>query len=127
MSVSSSFSKKCVTGMGALLFLFALSCDSEPVRVFNQEAITVACGSCVFEMEGVEGCPLAAEIDGEYYLVRGALPEHDSHEADGICNMKRSAIVDGELRGEFLVVSKIEFVPADSIPESPRFAPDEGH
>lgn len=127
MSISSSFRKKYVMGMGALLCLFALSCDSEPVRVLNQETITVACGSCVFEMEGVEGCPLAAEIDGKHYLVRGALPEHDSHEADGICNMKRAAIVDGELRGEFLVVSKIVFIPADSIPETPRFAPDEEH
>ncbi len=105
-----------------------LACSPEPGAVLEHETITVACGRCILEMEGVEGCPWAAEIDGKAYLIQGAVPhDHNSHEADGICNMKRQAVVDGVIRGDLLVVSSMELIPADSIPENPRFAPDEGH
>ncbi len=110
----------------ALLFSVA-SCQSEPAIVLTQQTITVGCGRCIFDMEDVEGCPWAAEIDGSHYLMSGALPDHNSHESDGICNMSREAVVDGEIRGEELVISKMVLMPAQGIPDKPRFAPDEQH
>jgi hypothetical protein len=104
-----------------------VSCQSEPAMVLTQQTVTVGCGRCIFDMQDVEGCPWAAEIDGKHYLMSGALPDHDSHDSDGICNMQREAIVDGEIRGEELVVSKMLLTPAEGIPDTPRFAPGEGH
>lgn len=109
------------------LALVVMGCNAEPAIVLTQQTLTVGCGRCIFEMEGVEGCPWAAEIDGQHYLIRGALPDHESHEADGICNMTRQAVVDGEIRGDELVVSSMVLVDADSIPETPRFAPEDQH
>ena len=69
-------------------------------------------------MEGVEGCPWAAEIDGVRYLVQGAVPQqHQSHAVDGICRMERQAVVDGVIRDEILVVSRMELLPAEGVPE----------
>jgi len=110
----------------AILFN-VVSCQSEPAIVLTQQTITVGCGRCIFGMEDVEGCPWAAEIDGIHYLMSGALPDHDSHESDGICNMKREAVVDGEIRGNRLLVSKMVLTPAEVIPNTPRFMPGEEH
>ncbi|MCH7721682.1 MAG: hypothetical protein IH988_11965, partial [Planctomycetes bacterium] len=33
--------------------------------------VTAGCGSCVFGMDGVEGCPLAVMIEDKPYLVTG--------------------------------------------------------
>lgn len=83
------------------------------VRMFDDEKIKVGCGSCIFEMEQIEGCPWAAELEGKHYLIEGKLPtdeEHDLHAADGICNTSREAIVTGKLEGDKLIVSKMELI-----------------
>lgn len=98
--------------------LAAASCSRGAARVFEGETITVACASCVFEMEGVGGCPWAAEIDGEHYLMQGNLPEdHNSHMPDGICMMARQAVIDGKLEDGRLTIAKMELLPAQHIPQ----------
>ncbi|MEE9383877.1 MAG: DUF6370 family protein [Nannocystaceae bacterium] len=83
-------------------------------RQFKGDTIKVACGSCVFKMEGAKGCPWAAEIDGEHYLIEGRAPadgEHDSHADDGMCKVAREAVVTGELRADKLVVTQMDLLP----------------
>ena len=93
-------------------------CSGEAAVPIEGQTITVACGQCVFEMEGVEGCPWAAEIEGVRYLVQGAVPQqHQAHAVDGICSMERKAVVDGVIRGEILVVSRMELLPAEGVSE----------
>lgn len=114
------------SGVGLLVWVVA--CDGTAVRTLDDETVTVACGSCVFEMPEVEGCPWAAEVDGRYVLVQGKVPgpeTHDGHAPDGMCNMARKATVSGELRKDALVVSKMELLPAESTPEQPRFTTSE--
>jgi len=101
-----------------VLALTGPGCGGDAPIPIEGQTITVACGQCVFEMEGVEGCPWAAEIDGVRYLVQGAVPQqHQSHAVDGICRMERQAVVDGVIRDEILVVSRMELLPAEGVPE----------
>jgi hypothetical protein len=113
----------------SVLFLaIAPACDGDKVRTLEDETLTVACGGCVFEMEEAKGCPWAAQVDGKYYFVLGNVPgpeTHDSHAPDGMCNMPRKAVVSGELRKDNLVVSKMELIPAENVPEKPRFTTEE--
>ena len=93
---------------------------AEDVRSFEGERLTVGCAKCIFEMENAVNCPWAAEIDGEHHLIEGALPKgHNSHAADGMCSIRREAIVSGELRNGTLVVSSMELQPARDIPSHP--------
>jgi hypothetical protein len=104
------------------------ACRPPADATFSGETLTVACGRCVFEMEGVEGCPWAAEIDGEHYLIRGRIPkDHTTHAPDGICNMTRKAVIDGELRDGELLVTRMELLPPEEVPAEPRFSPEDLH
>jgi hypothetical protein len=116
---------KCLVFLTALLLL---ACGSGEVVLIEGQTVEVGCGRCIYEMKDVDGCPWAAQIDGRHYLLRGPVPmDHNSHEPDGICNMRRKAVIDGELRGELLMVSKMELLPAESVPEDPRFTPADEH
>ena len=116
-----------------LAFLLGLvtvlpSCRPAADATFSGETLTVACGRCTFEMEGVEGCPWAAEIEGEHYLIRGRIPkDHTTHAPDGICNMTRQAVIDGELRDGELLVTRMELLPPEEVPAEPRFSPEDLH
>jgi hypothetical protein len=103
-------------------------CGSEPVVTLAGEEVTVGCGMCLFEMEDATTCEWAVEIDGKHYWVRGPVPQdHNNHMPNGICNMRRVAIVDGELRGNLLIASRFELQPAELVPEHPRFTPADEH
>ncbi|MBW2274964.1 MAG: hypothetical protein JRG96_16980 [Deltaproteobacteria bacterium] len=104
------------------------ACRPAADATFHGDILDVACGSCVFEMEGVQGCPWAAEIEGRHYLIRGPIPEdHSSHAPDGICNMTRQAVIEGELRGGELLATRMELLPPQGVPEEPRFGPADLH
>ena len=119
----------CRRAAAALLACAVAACG-EPGIPVTDRVVTVACGACIFDMPGVENCPWAAELDGHHYLLRGSLPlDHNSHLADGICNMRRQARLTGEIRGDLLVVSRFELLPAapEAVPEEPRFTPADVH
>ena len=78
---------------------------SEAVAVQTAE---VGCGSCIFEMEGVFGCPLAVKIDNKPYLVTGS--SIDAHTA-GLCAGAKQAEVAGKIEGDRFVASQMELKP----------------
>jgi hypothetical protein len=115
-----------------LLLALALSLGSckkeQPTKVLQGERIRAACAMCIFEMEGVRACLWAVEIDGKFYLADGDLPKnHESHAPDGMCNMSRHAVVDGELVGGRFVASRFELEPAGKPPGNPRFTEKDVH
>ena len=61
--------------------------------------VKAGCAMCIFGMEGVETCQLAAEIENRAYLVTGtAMMDHgDAHEENGMCTVARKAVVTGEV------------------------------
>lgn len=72
----------------------------------------VSCGKCVFEMTG-ESCDLAIEVDGKYYYVEGSeLHDHgDAHAEDGMCNVRRKALVTGEIKKGVFIAESFELLP----------------
>lgn len=75
--------------------------------------VTAGCGSCVFGMQGVEGCPLAVKIEGQPYLVTGVEMDAlgDAHAADGLCSIARQATTSGRIEGGMFVAQRMELLP----------------
>ena len=104
-----------VIGM-AIVLGSVFGCGGSDEQVVSA-VIDVACGNCIYGMEGAEGCPWAAELDGEHIYIMGAVPQdHNSHGLDGICIMERQARVEGVVREGNLVVAELELIPAENVP-----------
>jgi hypothetical protein len=100
----------------AIVLGSVLGCGGSDEQVVSA-IVDVGCGNCIYGMEGAVGCPWAAEIDGEYIYVMGAVPQdHNGHAPDGICNMERQARLEGVVREGNLVVTEVELIPAENIP-----------
>jgi len=120
---------KLVSVLAALWVGLSLTaCESDSAQSLQGQLVTVGCARCQFHMEGAVGCPFAAEIDGQHYMIQGRIPEsHLSHAPDGICNMTRQARVTGTLRDGKLITTELELLPATEIPDNPRFTPQDLH
>jgi hypothetical protein len=66
--------------------------------------VEVGCASCIYKMEGITDCTLAAKIDGKAVLVKGS--DVDAHEA-GLCAAAKQAVVEGELLGQEFIATKV--------------------
>ncbi len=76
------------------------------VVTLRSETVEVACGSCVYGMDGVVGCKLAVRINnGDPMLVTGS--DLDLHEHN-LCSAATDAVVTGEVEGDTLVVTAVE-------------------
>ncbi len=67
--------------------------------------VEVGCASCIYEMEGVEDCELAARIDGKAYLVE--LDGFDAH-GSGLCAGTKTAVVTGAIEGDRFHATSLE-------------------
>jgi hypothetical protein len=56
------------------------------------ETVEVACGSCIYGMEDVKGCKLAAMIGDEPFLVSGI--EFETH-SSGLCKEASTGVISG--------------------------------
>ena len=116
--------------MLTLSLALAWACHSHevPEKMLKGETITVGCGSCMFHMPEAQGCPFAAEIDGNHYLIQGRVPEdHERHAHDGICVTTRKAVVDGVIRGDKLITTRFDLKPADDLSSSSSVQLDHTH
>ncbi len=103
----------CLVSLGAALALGG--CSQTPmtetaataeVVTLRSETVEVACGSCVYGMDGVVGCKLAAKINnGDPILVTGS--DLDLHEHN-LCSTATDAVVSGEVDGDTLIASSVE-------------------
>lgn len=104
-----------------------LGCTDDGQKLENA-TVKIGCGRCQFHMAEAQGCPFAAEIDGQHYLIQGRVPEdHQSHAQDGICNMVREAKVSGTLRDGKLITTKLDLLPAQSVPETRQYTEEDVH
>ena len=69
------------------------------------QTVEVGCGGCIFNMESVQGCQLAAKVDGKAYLVSGA--SFDAH-STGLCSASKQADAAGTIEDGKFVVTKME-------------------
>ena len=73
---------------------------------FSDRTIEVGCAMCIYDMDGVQGCTLAANIDGEPMLMTGV--DVDLHAHD-LCSVAKDAVVTASMEGDGLVASTIDF------------------
>lgn len=112
----------------ALVLVVSACQKAKPEKTLHNQRVTAACAMCVFKMEGIRACMWAVEIDGKFYLADGKLPKnHQNHAPDGMCNMPRHAVVDGEIVGGRFVASRFELEPAAGVPQNPRFTKEGVH
>ena len=103
----------CLVSLGAALALGGCSQTAKTetaataeVVTLRSETVEVACGSCVYGMDGVVGCKLAAKVNsGDPMLVTGS--DLDLHEHK-LCSVATDAVVTGEVDGDTLVVTAVE-------------------
>jgi hypothetical protein len=69
----------------------------------DAKPLEAGCASCVFAMEGVEGCRTAVMVDGKPYLVKGVAI--DAMALD-LCDEPRTVLAAGSVQGgEFVATS----------------------
>lgn len=127
MLTPSPWLARALLALALLVALFTVpSCQAkDEVR---GAVVTAACARCQFHMVDTPDCPWAVEIEGKRYLVQGPVPEdHSKHSPDGICNMPREAVVDGRIKDDRFIATRLELLPAKNVPATPQFKPDESH
>jgi hypothetical protein len=106
-----------VVGLLLAALVGAAGCGADPGVPVEDRVASVACGTCVFRMEGMAGCFWAVELDGEYHPMAGDIPPVDmveAHQPGGMCATEREARVAGSIRpdGRFLA-TRFELLPWD--------------
>jgi hypothetical protein len=74
----------------------------------TSQKVEVGCGMCMFKMEGVQGCKLAAKVNDQAFLVSGA--DVDAHTA-GLCHKTAQATISGKVEEGELVAADFELLP----------------
>ena len=112
----------------ALVLMVSACHKRESGKHLEGERVKAACAMCIFKMKGIRACMWAVEIDGKFYVADGKVPKnHQNHAPDGMCNMARHAIVDGDLVGGRFVASRFDLEPAVGVPKDPRFTKEGVH
>ena len=76
-------------------------------KLVSARTVEAGCGSCIYEMPGVEGCQLAVKIDGQPYLVTGTTV--DAHGA-GLCSAAKNAKVTGTIEDDAFAATQFEIL-----------------
>ncbi len=102
--------------------------STDTATQLTDQVVTAGCGMCLYGQPLGTGCYWAVEYEGKVYPVSGALPkDHENHAPTGMCNMKRQVRVDGTLRSTGLAATKFELLPPESVPDAPKFTPEDVH
>ncbi len=75
--------------------------------VFKDKMVEVGCGKCIYHIDGVYRCHLAAKIDGQTYLATYDNPEFNIH-TSGLMQKSEKVKLSGKLVGKRLVVSELD-------------------
>ena len=69
----------------------------------------VACGSCIYKMDGVSGCKTAIKIGDAHYMLAGETI--DAH-STGLCKSAKAVKVAGDVADGTFVATTLEITPA---------------
>jgi len=75
------------------------------LTALTDERVEVGCGSCIYEMPGVEGCETAVLIAGRPVLLHGVGADAHTH---GLCNGSKHAVVTATVEDGQLVATKMQ-------------------
>ena len=66
--------------------------------------VEVGCASCIYKMDGITSCQLAAKVDGKPILVKGL--KDDAHSL-GLCGATKEAQLVGHVEGDHFAATQI--------------------
>ena len=83
--------------------------ESVPASSYISGNVLVSCGMCNFMTEDND-CSLAIKVGANTYKVNGVgIDEHgDSHAKDGYCNVIKKAYVEGKIKNNKFMPSKMD-------------------
>ena len=113
-----------------LIFGLFMACSgpSVPAVTLTNQTVEAGCGWCQYGQMGDSGCYWTVKWKDELFVVQGQIPQdHQNHAPDGMCNVKRQAVVSGRLNAGQFYASKFELKPAGVIPDTPQFTPADLH
>lgn len=117
----------------AFALTLLMACGGGELASLEGETVDVACGMCVYKLgAGTTGCYWSMDHEGTArpIIAPGLLPkDHENHAPDGMCNMKRQAVVTGKVYDNRFVATSFDLLPAktDTVPEAPEFTPEDEH
>ena len=111
-----------------LLLIVALAGCDRGVKI-DTRTVEAACAMCAYELEGAKGCYWAVVLEGKPVPATGpAIPtDHASHAPDGMCNIRRRVVVEGELSDGLFYATRFELLPPQDVPAQPRFSDADSH
>jgi hypothetical protein len=71
-------------------------------------SIEVACGHCIYKMEGLEQCTSACKVEGKTLLLEGPGTDAQALMAAGFCEGPLMADVEGKVEGDKYVVTSLK-------------------
>lgn len=113
-----------------ILTMSALACGpvGSPSEKLDSQTVEAACGMCKYGVPSSSGCYWSVQWKGDMLVVQGELPtDHENHAPDGMCNVKRKAVVTGVAKSGQFYAKKFELLPPDTVPENPTFTPADEH
>lgn len=91
-----------------VLLLAGAGCTAPAAAEPTPQEMAAGCATCVYGMEGIEGCVLAVLVDGRPLLVTGVpIPGHET----GICDREIRAQVAGRREGDRFVATSFAAQP----------------
>ena len=81
--------------------------DATPTTLvsLSSKTVEVGCAMCVYDIDGVTSCKLAAKVGDNPMLVSGAEVDLSEH---GLCEAAGTAVVSGRVDGDMLVATMVE-------------------
>ena len=80
--------------------------STEPIE--GGQAVELGCASCMFDLEGAEGCETAVKVGDKVLMLSGF--ELDAHKS-GLCKATKKAEVAGSIDGDNFVASAVRLLP----------------
>ena len=116
---------------GLILVFFVLVGCGQPgpaPEQLSEQTVDAGCGMCQYGVVSKQGCYWAIEWKGEMLIAQGEVPvDHENHAPDGMCNMKRKAIVSGLVKSGQFYSKQFDLVAVDAVPTTPQFTPLDKH
>ncbi len=101
--------KKLVLSLPIVVLLAGCGKPASTVTEVAQ-TLEVGCASCLYDMDGVEGCVTAVKVADTSYLLEGA--ELDAHN-NGLCATTKQAKVVGVIQNGAFLASSIELTASE--------------
>ncbi len=76
------------------------------MTTLRDQPVEVGCATCIYDMDGVKGCKLAAKVNDQPMLVEGVDVDLHDH---GLCSAPKTGIVSGKVEGDTVIATTVTF------------------